>query len=266
MIYRPSPYVFEIRNTDTDYRDELHDASLFSMMQESAYRNAEYLGFGASSLDPNGLCWILLGISVRLDSRPSWGDSLTVDTWNRGAHRVLFQRDFLFTRNDETTRFGAATSDWLIARADTHRPQRPDILGDYQRPADSRQALAFKCPKLPALAAELEPTLLKHADFSDIDRNRHVNNTRYIAWAIDALHAGDSVETRRSVRGLDINYLSEIRFSTRILIYRSQVDLTRVAGIPSEAILPNASALLIEGRRAEDQSAVFRALIQYQNE
>lgn len=262
---RPSPYTYEIRNTDTDFRDELHYASLFSLMQESAYRNAEYLGFGASSLDPKGLCWILLSISARLASLPAWGDYLTVDTWSRGAERVLFQRDFQFFRNDEQSPIGSATSDWLVARIDTHRPQRPDIFSEHQRVVVSRQALTFKCPKLPPLATDLEPTLLKYADFSDIDRNRHVNNTRCIAWSIDALYAGATAETHRIVRGLDINYLSEVLFGTRILVYRTSIDPAAVPGMPAAAIVQDAQGLLIEGRRAEDQSPVFRALIQFQD-
>lgn len=262
--FLPSPYSYEIRNTDTDYRDELHYASLFSLMQESAYRNAEFLGFGASKLDPLGLCWMLLGISVRLDALPAWGDHLTIETWSRGAQRLLFQRDFEFYRNGDPMMIGAATSDWLVVRSDTHRPQRPDIFSEYQRQVNTRHSLAFRCPKLPALASDLEPALLKYADFSDIDRNRHVNNTRYIAWSIDALYAGDTTETHRIIRGLDINYLAEIRFGTRILVYRTLVDPSMLPDMQPEAIVVDANALLVEGRRAEDQSPVFRALIQYQ--
>lgn len=260
---KPSPYVYEIRNTDTDYRDTLHVASLFSLMQESAYRNAEYLGFGSSVLDPKGLIWILLGISVRLDSLPAWGDHLTVETWSRGAERVRFLRDFHFYRNGDTRAIGAASSEWLVARADTHRPQRPDLFTDTQRRIDPRQSLGFPCPKLPAMPPDLEPTLLKHADFSDIDRNRHVNNTRYIAWTIDALYAGESPDTGRMIRGLDINYLSEVRFGTRILVYRTPIDSGSIAGISPVAIVPGTSSMLVEGRRSEDQQPVFRALIQY---
>ena len=232
------PYVYDIRNTDTDYRDELHYASLFSLMQESAYRNAEALGFGASNLDPRGLCWILLGISVRLHQLPAWGERLNIETWNRGAERVLFRRDFVFRRNDGPEPIGFATSDWLVARIDNHRPQRPAIFDDHQRLPDPRQTLAFQCPKLPPLDLDLEPTLLKHADFSDIDRNRHVNNTRYIAWSVDALYAGDRAESLRIIRGLDINYLSEVLFGTRILIYRQAVDLAIRSDWPVEAIVP----------------------------
>ncbi len=260
----PGFYTYEIRNTDTDYRDELHLASLFSLMQESAYRNAESLGFGASRLDPMGLCWILLGISVRLDRLPSWKDLLRIETWNRGAERILYRRDFIFRKNDDDGPIGFATSDWLVARSDNHRPQRPTLFEPEQYRPVSRQALNFRCPKLAPIKPELEPVLLKHADFSDIDRNRHVNNTRYIAWTIDALYSGDQTETPRVIKGLDINYLSEILFGTRVLIFRQPVDPVMDCGLALEAVVAESRALLVEGRRAQDNSCVFRALVQYQ--
>lgn len=261
---RPSPYRYEILSTDTDERDELHGSSLFSFMQESAYRNAEHLGFGASTLDSRGLCWLLLKISVRLERLPAWDDVLEVHTWSRGAQRLLFLRDFQFALEGEPGFFGAASSEWLIGHAGTHRPQRPDtVFPNLLRPIVDRAVLPFACPKLAALPADVPPVLQKFADFSDIDRNRHVNNTRYIAWAIDALHAGTAEGPRHSLRGLDINYLSEVRFGEQIRISRQSVSAAALAGLPPEAVVPGTDAMLVEGHRHADGTPVFRCLIQY---
>ncbi len=266
MIKRkgPSPYSFEILGTDTDNRDMLHSASLFSFMQEAAYYNSEYLGFGASELDQRGLCWLLLKMSVRMHSLPAWRNTISVDTWSRGARRLMFLRDFTFTCAGEPEPFGAAASEWLIASAGDHRPQRPDrVFPDKTEVPDAASAFSFACPKLPSLAADIEPVLRKTAEFSDIDRNRHLNNTRYAAWAIDTLYTGSTDGRQHILQGIDINYLLEVKFSEAINLFRQPVEADGLPGMPPAAVIADTSAMLIEGRRATDNTPVFRCLLQY---
>ena len=84
---------------------------------------------------------------------------------------------------------------------------------------------------------------IRSADFSEIDRNLHVNNTRYVAWCVDAAHAvsfddGDII-------GIDICYYSEIRFSERVLLFtRDNGDIFQVDGVPADSGKPAFSAIL----------------------
>ena len=90
---------FFVQGTETDYRDRLQLAALFSFMQEAAFQDAEHYGAGASALDPLGVCWLLSRVSVRLSDQPVWCDKLTVETW--------VSLPFLFTRlrvEDDRTR------------------------------------------------------------------------------------------------------------------------------------------------------------------
>ena len=151
-------YRYEIRGTDTDYHDRLHLASLFALMQEAAYHNAEHLGMGAGQLDPAGYCWLLARISVRMVRLPRWTETMSVETWSRGPRKLLFLRDFVFYAGtpDQAEIIGQATSEWLIAHKETHRPVRPDkLLDPEQLTAHLSQpaALGFDCPKLPAQLA-----------------------------------------------------------------------------------------------------------------
>lgn len=248
------PYSFSIRATDADCHDRLHLASLFSFMQEAAYHNAEALQIGTSLLDRHGMCWILIRIAVRLERLPHWGEPITVDTWNRGIRKLVFLRDFeFFDRNG--ARFGCGTSEWLIASKDSHRPQRPgQFLPENLQPSGARAVFGEPADwpsSFPALAAGA-PVLVKTADFSDIDRVRHVGNTRYVAWCIDTVHAmlPDRLEFPDfRVTGLDIHYVREIRLGTKICCY-GQAD-------PQA----NPGAFLVEARRADDNSPVFRARV-----
>ena len=62
-----------------------------------------------------------------------------------------------------------------------------------------------------------ENTIVKYADFSEIDRNHHVNNTRYVAWCLDAVH-NRSLD-QGDILGIDINYNSEIHFGEKVVLF-----------------------------------------------
>lgn len=255
---------FEIRGAETDYRDRLHLASLFVMMQEAAYRNAEDIGIGASSLDTRGVCWLLSKISVRMLRLPEWREKFHVTTWSRGASRLLFLRDFVFSteHKDEKTPVGYAASEWFLADRDSHRPVRPEQIISQDGLDAYKNAPAvfdFSCPRLKNLELPdaADPILIKYADFSDIDRNGHVNNTRYVAWAIDTLQAWLAVSNNSlklvdmTVDGVDIQYISEVFFGSKVWLYALPVTEDNL----------NDSCLLIEGRFGENQQTAFRCRV-----
>ena len=245
-LSRHGTYVYEVRGTDTDQRDRLHMHALFSLMQEAAALHAEHLGFGAEQFDPQGITWVLLRVSVRMDSFPAWKERFTIETWPSGTDRLYGLRDFRFFREDGTSA-GVATTTWLVVDTATRRPRRfvPPAAEGETTAADTPvdRSLPFDAPKVDAdeAMAAANPVLRHVCRASDIDRNLHVNNTRYIAWCLDALQTAEGDPD--PVVGIDMNYLFELRLSDEALLF---------VGTPSDG------AVLVEGRRS-DGSPVFRA-------
>ena len=241
---RRGRYRFEVRGNDTDRRDRLAPHALFSMMQEAASLHAEHLGFGAAQFDPQGIAWVLLRVSVRMDAFPSWKDALDIETWPSARDRLYGIRDFRF-RDGEGRPLGGATSAWLVVDTATRRPKRMPPEAGLQDGESPERALPAEAPKVeadPALDAAA-PVLRVACRESDIDRNRHVNNARYVAWCVDALQAAGLGDA--PVAGLDMNYLSE-------LLLGDEAELRAVAVAPGE--------VLVDGRRS-DGEPVFRARV-----
>lgn len=242
------PYPFAIRGTDTDDQDRLHLFALFSCMQESAYLNFDAANNGQAFFDSNGYCWLLTRISVELDRPlPRWREILTVDTWQQGPRRLVFVRNFRFF-NERGDVLGTASSEWVIARQGSHRPLRPDHVWPDGCFGDRLgETVPIECPRLaPPQQLADRPILVKYADFSDIDRNHHVNNTRYVAWCIDAVHAaiGPAADSGL-IRRFDINYVSEIRMGAKVNLFCQPGD--------------EPGTWQVEAQRAQDGSRVFQA-------
>lgn len=225
---------------DVNYQDTLHLHSLFGMLQEAASRNASEFGWGADVMDSRNACWLLLRMSVSMESLPSWGDTIQIETWSRGSQRLYFLRDFIVYNSDGET-IGKATSMWIAADKESHRPIRPSMFEDIsEKASDPRSVFVDMPPKIQpifepkAVNRECHASIVKYADYSDIDRNMHVNNTRYIAWSMDTVNA-EKLENDE-VLSVDINYLSEVKFGEKMMMYIHHDDIensVQVDGIES---------------------------------
>lgn len=247
-------YEYSVRSTETDTRDELQLFALMSMIQEAASIDAEYSGLGAAQLDPKGYCWLLLRTSVRLSTIPKWKDRIVIDTWTNGVERLFSIRDFLITDQDNRL-MGKATTSWLVVDKKSHRPQKISVLNDPRVLESSFSGLGFSSPKLEESLVVISdaPILSKYAGYSEIDRNIHVNNTRYVAWCLDAI--GVMGIPASNLIGIDINYISEVRHGETIDIYLS--PLATDLGFCMDAKV----AYLITGKHQEDQKIAFISIL-----
>lgn len=218
---------FFVKGTDCGAEDSIMPAILLGDLQENAEDGVRMLSSGTLDLNAKNCCWIILRMTVRMDKNPCWRDAFSVNTWSRGANKFYFYRDFeIFNSNEE--KIGAASSTWIIADMTTHRPLIPGHiegldLVDYVQ--SDRMALDYDSPKLsfPKDISELgRPVITKYADYSELDKNHHVNNTRYAAWFYDALHKYGM--KLADIKEFTINYISEVYDSEKVDLYVSHAD------------------------------------------
>lgn len=197
----------------------MQPAALFSLMQDASIAHFHDMT-GGMDLFEYGLCWVLVRLSVTMEAWPLWPGQLTVQTWQSGRRRLTFLRHYRFY--DSTGhQLGQGLSEWLVVDRKKHRPARlPRDWADQVPETDEAG-----CPRLaPVRDLPSEPRLVKQADYSDIDRNEHVNNTRYVAWAVDALQAarqpqGSPQLLPLDLRAFDIHYRREAALGTRLALY-----------------------------------------------
>jgi acyl-ACP thioesterase len=238
---------FTVKFGAVDRSDRLTLAAVFDMFQELAINHAENLGAGRGALAAARQGWVLSRMSVVVDSRPKWGETLTARSWPRGADRLFAVRDYDIQSGDRTLARGRG--DWLILDLDRRRPLRVQpVIGNFPQ-NNGIDALPGSPPALDA-RENLEKAGERRAAYSDIDYNGHVNNARYILWIQD-LAGAEILETADRAR-LDINYLSEILYGETIELWSAGIDPAFPGG-------DYGCALAFEGRRASGGQAVFRA-------
>ncbi|MDR1279075.1 MAG: acyl-ACP thioesterase [Treponema sp.] len=231
---------FPLGFRDIDRLDHLTLAAAFDYFQEAAISHAEILGVGRESMAQTGQVWILSRMSVLMERRPKFRETVTVRSWPRGWEKLFALRDYDI-RDASDIPIVRARSCWIISDMEKHRPLRPQAVMETLPLNEGINALPSGAARLES-RNNLVKTGERKAAYSDIDYIGHVNNARYIQWIQDAVQP-ELLEEAEKMR-LDINYLSEIKSG----------ETTDILCAP----LGETGSFAFEGRKADGQAA-FRA-------
>jgi acyl-ACP thioesterase len=199
---------YGVRSFDADCNGRLKLGALFQYYQEAAGNDATRLGVGFEEVHRLGYFWVLSRVLLRVRRLPSWGDEITLATWPKGHEGLSFVRDFQLS-DAEGRELVAATSAWLLLDRARGRPHPADALPVSLPPRGTRHALDESMQKtkpLPLAFASYERKVM----VSDLDINAHVNNARYVEWALDAY--APSFLSSHTVRSFQIHYTGEALF------------------------------------------------------
>ena len=190
---------------EADANQLMRPTAMLDLMQEAANVNASTLGFGYDEMINSNTAWVLSRTHVKFINTPKWRDEVNLKTWHKGVSKLFYLRDFILS-DKEGNPLVLATTSWLIIDMNTRRLVRNSDLALSDTAMD---AIADPADKV-VVPVDVEPELVrKHPiTWSEIDTNGHVNNVKYVVWAIDAVKPED-IKTR-PLKELLINYDAEV--------------------------------------------------------
>jgi acyl-ACP thioesterase len=212
---------FELPASDIDAANRVKPSALFRYMQDGASSNAAQLGCGYAQMEPLGIFWVLSWARLVCDRSPAHGDTITVETWPKGVHKLYSLRDFFF-EDAEGRHFARATTAWVILNRDSRRIMTREALPARFTDFPDRVALPDLPDKLP-LDGVWTPVAERSILYSDIDVNGHVNNTRYVDFLCDAFPLERHL--RQRIAAFTIRYHAETKQDeTLVLEIREEGD------------------------------------------
>lgn len=205
----PAPRIWEqwydIHAHDVDFEKKATLETVCRCFLDSAWNHAEALGVGFRALAERGQLWVLSRLLVSMARYPGWGERVLLQTWPRTARTVFAMRDF-HLKSAAGEILGSGVSAWLVLDTHTRKPQRMERILGVIGETETARALDCDPGKLPAPGVH-QPGLNIKVRYSDIDVNRHVNSTRYLAWLMDT-YSLDWHETNH-LETIEVNYLAE---------------------------------------------------------
>ena len=204
-------YKYSIRYDEVDMDDTLKPVSLLNFLQDVASINANERDFGSDFIFSHGLAWFVLKYRIEIYDYDKNIKQLDIKTCSRGAAKLFAYRDFdVIQRGNLIAR---ATSQWGLVDFNSKKMLPPlEVLKNIQQYEKREDDLKFdKIPDVtnPDKQCEFE------VKYDDIDVNMHVNNVRYLHWALETLDY--NFRKTHKVNTIDIYYKKEITYGARVL-------------------------------------------------
>jgi len=176
---------FHINDAAVDCFGRLKPSMLLFYVQEVAGIHATSLGAGFDALAVKNLFWAILRTHVQISRLPHSGETIRVETWPMPTSRVAYPRSVVAYDEADQEVF-RAISLWCLMDTESRSMVLPGKSGVMVEGTLRGNELAV--PGSLAIKA-LENSNSRTVLFSDLDRNGHMNNTRYMEWISDLLPA-----------------------------------------------------------------------------
>lgn len=205
---------YKIGFHQTDLNFKLKPYEFMNIAQDIATDHVESKGCGQLDLRKEDLAWMLIKMNTEFIQMPCNMQDVTVQTWHKGQMGPIFYRDYTVCDTDGNLLI-KSTSIWATVNVKTRSLSHPkSILSDciINEDAMTDRNIKLRIPSELSLVKECVHTVT----YSDIDCNKHVNNTSYVIWALNALPY--DIVAKRGVKSIEISYLNETKPDTDVTI------------------------------------------------
>lgn len=238
---------FAVRSYEVTPHGRASLQTLCNYCQEAAGNHAQALGLSRDAMLDRGLAWVLMRLRLHIQRYPAWEHAVHVETWPSGIESLYATRAFLL-RDGNASTLARGTSAWAVIDVERRRPVRiPDDVYDIE-PPDRPRPLTFPSRRVRELE-RVDRERRFDVRFSDLDVNQHVNNVRYIEWALEAV-PGDLLMAEQPT-ALDVQFRAETILDDAVVSQLQydddrglhRVQRTRDDNVVAEAVTQWASSI-----------------------
>ena len=196
---------FYISDACVDRYGRLKPSMMLFYAQEVAGQHCNILALDYDSLARQRMFWAVTRHRVHITRTPMRGETIHVETWPMPTTKVAYPRSIV-AYDEEGHEVFRAISIWVLMNLDTRSMILPGKSGIEV--VGTLRGTELSVPR------SLLPVVMKNHDrrtvrYTDLDRNGHMNNTRYFDW-IDDLITSD-YHYAHPIREFTICYHSEAR-------------------------------------------------------
>ena len=208
-IYRKQ---FTLYGNDCDCFGRVKPSTILSMLQEAAGEQCNGWHMSWEEMAEKGLFWAITRQTVSITRLPRAYETVTIETWPMPASRVAYPRATIAYDSEGNELFRCIAL-WILMDLNSRAMVLPGRSGiDY---AGLTRGGELPSPK--SLTPKNLPTATERkVRFGQLDRNGHMNNTKYLEWAMDLLPG--EFHREHPVKEFTVCYLNESKEGDRVTL------------------------------------------------
>lgn len=242
---------YKINSLSVNPQGRLGLYGVLNLIQETAWKHAESLGFGLEDMQAEELYWVVTRQSLQMKTWLPFGRALQVQTWLRPPEGAFITREFLLF-DEQGQEVGACSTSWLALHRATKKIVPVQSLRDWPQ-LTLQRGVNVQTEKI-----QVDGDFEKLAQFavrnSDLDINQHVNNTKYSQWILDSIPY--SWHQSLHLTAYSVNFLAETRLD-------DEVQIERGTNSP-DPHSQDSGFTHYRGLRCSDQKTLFAATLHWE--
>ena len=196
---------FTLTDMHTDRFGRAKPSALLYFVQEAAGQHCSLLAVDHDTLSHKHLFWAVTRNRVQVTRLPRLGETITVETWPMPTTRVAYPRSVVAYDGNGNELF-RSISLWVLM---DDRSRTMILPGKSGITVDGTLTGTELTVPHAIATRPMDNTVLRTVGYSLLDRNGHMNNTRYLDWVDDLLSS--DFHLAHPVQEFTLCYLNEAR-------------------------------------------------------
>lgn len=193
-------------------------SSLLYFAQTAAEGHCQDLSLGWEALHAQNLFWAVVRHKVQISRLPVIGETVTVKTWPMPTTRTAYPRACAGF-DEKGNELFRCISLWVLMDCNTRAMVLPGKSGVQVEGLLTGNELA---PPASLAPQPYTSQTMRRVSFSELDRNGHMNNTKYLDWVEDLLNS--SFHQHHTPKELTICYLNEAKEGQNVALHYALQD------------------------------------------
>lgn len=202
LIYEKN---YRVRHYEVDKFGKIFISSILNYFEDIVSEQTNSLGIGLNYLLENNKAWFVYKWSIHINKYPLDSETLKVRTWANSFKKFYgFKKYEIVNSKDEVLVSGDSL--WLFMDIKTRKPCRiiDGMWTKFGLSINDNEIVPFEKIYEPINITQEQEFNVR---YSDIDFNNHVNNVKYVEWALETIPR--KILNTCSLKDLDIVYEKE---------------------------------------------------------
>ncbi len=205
---------YNIHSFDVNYRYELLPTRLISFFQDIAMWQSEKIGIGNKFLIKNNLSWVIIRYNIKIYKYPKYMDTIRMQTYPLYNRKLYAYRKFkTFDKSGEI--INEVDSAWILLDSESRKPRimTDEMINAYEYNDENDDKLKFDNIDI---LTDYDIVRKFKVRYSDIDSNRHVNNTVYVSWSIETMPKESVINFE--LNNIEILFKKEALYEDKVIV------------------------------------------------